>query len=448
MITNKKFDKNFIWGVATSATQIEGGALEDGRGLSIWDVFSRIPSKVYNNQTADVTNDFYHRYVDDIKILKDLGVNSFRMSLSWSRIIPNGKGSINQKGLYFYHKVIDELLKNDIMPNVTLYHWDLPYALQEELGWINRDVTDYFANYSKLVFSEFADKVPYFATINEPIATFVGYGMGVFAPGIKGEKFGRMANHNILLAHGKAVEAFRATTTKSKLGIVIDIWNKVPLDKNNEDDIKLASHENEISHLGYINPIFKGKYSDYHLNWMQENNCMPQIEKDDLKIISQPLDYFGCNCYSRVVVSKEQKDIKAAIEKSGGNFQQNNQEFYPKAIYDAIMMMKNNFIGDLPIIVTENGTYEIDDNADSVENIDDEFRIKYLSGFINEIARAKEDGANVLGYYAWSLYDNWEWTAGTSYRFGLLHNDFKTQKRTWKKSAHWYKKFIEEQKNN
>lgn len=438
-----KFPNDFIWGVATSAAQIEGASAEDGRGYSIWDIFARIPGKIHNDILPEPANDFYHLYRSDIAGMKEMGLKSLRMSISWSRIFPEGKGKINQKGVDFYHRVFEELNKNGIMPNVTLYHWDLPQELQYELGWLNRDTSCYFGEYASFCFKEFGKEVPMFATVNEPISVYVGYGMGVFAPGIRGEKNGRQANHNILRAHGLAVQAFRAENLKnSKIGAVMDIWNKVPARPDNAEDIALAREANELTHLGYLNPMFKGKYSDFHYKWMEKNNCMPDVRQGDMEDICQPLDYFGVNCYGRTIVSKEEEEIKRSLEHAGGNIQQNGQEYYPQSVYDALMLVKNEFAGDIPLYVTENGAYKLDESLDADGKCHDKHRIDYIKGFLKEIGRAIADGADVRGYYAWTYTDNWEWTGSTQYRFGLIHCDFATQKRTWKDSAYWYRDVI------
>lgn len=436
------FPDRFIWGVATSAGQTEGAALEDGRGLSIWDVFARIPGKIYHDQLPDTADDFYHRYREDCKILRDLGVQSFRMSLSWSRLFPEGAGKVNEKGIAFYHNVFSELKKYGIMPNVTLYHWDLPYALQEELGWLNRDTAQKFADYASFVFREFGDEVDYFATLNEPIATYVGYGLGAFAPGLRGERFGRQANHNLLLAHGLGVKAFRAEQKNNRIGIVIDIWNREPVHPGNERECAIAERENELAHLSYLNPVFKGDYSAYYKRWLEENGIRLEVGADDGKTIAQPLDFFGLNTYSRVLIGEKDGDATQKIKQLGGNFQANGQEFYPKAVYDALLMLKRDFIGDLPVFVTENGTYREDEGLDADGTCKDEHRIRYIEGYVRWMKRAIDEGIDLRGYYAWSLMDNWEWTAGYHYRFGLVHVDYETQKRTWKESAYWYRDLI------
>lgn len=440
-----KFPKNFQWGVATSASQIEGAAFEDGRGASIWDTFSRIPGKILDGSTPDVCCDFYHHYKDDIKLAKEIGVNSFRFSFSWSRIFPDGTGNINYKGLDFYDRMIDELLKNGIMPNATLYHWDLPQSLEDRGGWLNRNCSDWFAEYSETIFRRYADRVPLFSTLNEPIAIYVGYGCGAFAPGKNSDRFGKQACHNALLAHGKAVERFRSLSLqKSKIGIVIDIWHRHPARDDNPDDVALAEKENEESYRFFLNPIFNGGYTDYILKKMSDDGTLPEIEPEDFKSIGQKLDFFGLNCYNRVVVSKDSEAIKKKIINAGGNFADTGEEFYPKSVYDALRILKNDYKVDIPIIITENGCR--DDGEKSVNGeICDEFRIRYVKGFLKWIHKAIEEGIDVRGYYLWTLIDNFEWTAGYKFRFGIVSNDRITQKRTLKKSAFEYSDII---KNN
>lgn len=437
------FPKNFLWGTATSAPQIEGAYQEDGRGLSIWDVFSRIPGKIADGTTPDIACDHYHRFREDVQEMVKLGVNSYRFSFSWSRIFPEGTGKPNQKGVDFYKRLLEELHRNQIVPNATLYHWDLPYELECRGGWLNRDVSDWFAEYAAFLFQAFHDSVPLWTTINEPVATYVGYALGGFAPGRKLEKYGRAANHNILLAHGKGVEAFRGCgASGSQIGIVIDIWNHHPQNPDNPKDVILAGDSNEKTYKSYFNPIFKGQYSDRLLEIMEREGSMPEIQEGDFKIISSPIDFLGLNCYNRVVVSSEQ-EVKTNAEQSGGNFLDNGTEYYPKAVYDAVQIVKSEFGVKVPIYITENGTYNCNEEVKDGK-IHDTDRIKYLNGFLKWIETAIDEGNDIRGYYLWSLMDNWEWAAGNTYRFGILHTDFETGEKIWKDSAYWYQNFIKE----
>lgn len=440
-----KFPENFQWGVATSAGQIEGAAFEDGRGASVWDTFSRLPGKILDGSTPDVACDFYHRYKSDIVLAKSLGINAFRFSFSWSRIIPDGTGKVNGKGLDFYDRVIDELLKNGITPNATLYHWDLPQGIEDRGGWLNRDCADWFADYAELLFRRFSDRVPMFATLNEPIAIYVGYACGGFAPGQTSEKSGKQACHNALLAHGKAVERFRGVASKkSKIGIVVDIWHRHPAREDDPEDVALAEKENEESYRFFLNPVFKGRYTEYILEKMSREGTMPQMQNGDFQLIGQKLDFFGLNCYNRVVVSGDLEAVKKKIVNAGGNFADSGEEFYPKSVYDALHILKDDYKVDIPVIITENGCRDVSEKTVD-GRICDEYRIRYIRGFLEWIHKAMEEGIDVRGYYLWSLVDNFEWSAGYEYKFGIAANDRKTQKRTLKESAYAYSEII---KNN
>lgn len=437
------FPRDFLWGVATSAGQVEGAAFEDGRGASVWDTYARIPGKIRNGDLPEVACDSYHKYKEDVALMRELGIKSYRFSFSWSRILPDGIGEINQKGLDYYDKLIDELLKANIVPNATLYHWDLPQGAEDRGGWLNRDCADWFADYAELMFRKFSDRVPLFSTVNEPIATYVGYGLGGFAPGKKLPKFGWQACHNLLLGHGKAVERFRSLANKqSKVGIVVDIWHRHPARADNPEDVALAEQGNEESYRFFLNPIFKGKYTEYITERLTKQKIMPYTEENDFALISQKLDFFGLNCYNRVVVSSDPSAEQKAMRNAGGNFLDTGAEFYPKAVYDAVKILYNDYKIDIPIYITENGVHsETEKLTDGT--VHDEQRIRYVQGFLTWLHKAIQEGADVRGYYLWSLMDNFEWSAGYDYKFGIVHNDFTTQKRTPKDSAYWYKEVIE-----
>lgn len=438
---NKGLPAHFLFGAATSAAQIEGAALEDGRGPSIWDTFAKRPGMISDGSTPETACDFYHRYREDIALAKALGIQSFRFSFSWSRIFPDGYKNVNEKGLDFYKRVVDELHKNDILPNATLYHWDLPQALEDRGGWLNRDIVNWYGEYASFLFREFGDSIPLWATVNEPIATYVGYAQGIFAPGHSSEAEGRQANHHILLAHGEGVQRFRQEHMgDAKIGIVVDIWKHHPYRKDHPEDIAKAELENEKTYRSYLNPIFHGGYTDALLDYMEKNNCMPKIEVNDFEKIQQPLDFFGLNCYNRVVDCADEalfeKDKKE--NHMGGNFQDNGAEFYPKAVYDAIHLLKEDYQLNIPIYITENGTPSYTDEPDENGCINDKARIQYLDGFLKWIQKAVEEGFDIRGYYVWSILDNWEWNGGYHSRYGLTYVDFESQKRILKESGKWY----------
>ena len=297
---------------------------------------------------------------------------------------------------------------------------------------------DWYGEYATLLFREFGDSVPFWATINEPIATYVGYAQGGFAPGYKLEKYGRQANHHILLAHGEGVSRFRQENLKdSMVGIVIDIWQHFPLRPDNQADCEKACMENEKTFHSYLNPIFKGCYRSELLSYMEAGNCMPIIMSGDMEKIHQPIDFFGLNCYNRVLDCSEQ-GVMPERKQNGGNFMENGTEYYPRAVYEAIEMLRKEYEVDIPIYITENGTYNCNEAVTADNRIHDTQRTEYIRGFLYWISKAIQEGADIRGYYVWSLLDNWEWCAGHNMRYGLVHVDFDTQKRIPKDSAKWY----------
>ena len=348
------FPENFLWGCATSAAQVEGAPFEDGKTPSIWDVMAQKPGKIFNGQTPANACDSYHRFDRNLKNLCDLGVNAYRMSIAWARVLPQGVGQLNQKGMDYYKRAFDALLSHGIMPNVTLYHWDLPQALEDRGGWVNRDSIEWFGEYADKMFTAFGDIVPMWSTINEPIATYVGYACGGFAPGYTNEKWGNQARHNILVAHGKGVEAFRSHHLNSKIGVVIDIWKRHAL-TDAPEDIAMMVNQDERNWKFYCDPILAGHYSDYILEHLAAEGTLMHMEPDDFRLTAQPLDYFGLNVYNRVPVTANQQ---VAMDFSqGGNFLNNRTEYYPKAVYDAIHLLHDLYGIKIPIYITENGTY-------------------------------------------------------------------------------------------
>lgn len=439
------FPKNFLWGVATSAAQIEGGAQEDGRTPSIWDHMAQKPGAIFNNQTPAVACDSYHRYKDDVAAMADLGLNSYRFSISWSRVMPQGTGALNPKGVDYYKRLLDELAKHSIRPNVTLYHWDLPQILEDKGGWKNRDAIEWFGEYAYNMYRELGDMVPMWATVNEPIATYIGYGCGGFAPGHTNKLWGNQARHNLLVAHGKAVEAFRSFGFKdSQIGIVIDIWKRHALTDSPEDQ-RLVMEEDEDNWKFYTDAVFAGKHSDYILNKLASEGTLMDIKDGDMALCSTPIDFYGMNIYNRVVVSQNQQAI--LDYQKGGNFIQTS-EFYPKAVYDAAHLIKDLYGFTKPIYITENGFCSLGPETVDPQSgrIEDDYRIKYLDGFLHWTEKAIDEGIDIRGYFIWSIMDNFEWTAGYNYNVGLMQTNYETLERIPKKSYDWYKNFIKEHK--
>ncbi|MGV3490159.1 MAG: GH1 family beta-glucosidase [Devosia sp.] len=437
----KQFPAGFDFGVATSAFQIEGAWDEDGKGPSIWDKFSQTPGKVHLDIPGNRGADHYHRFEEDVVLMKDIGITSYRFSLSWPRLIPEGRGHVNRKGIDFYSRLIDALLAADIQPNVTLYHWDLPQALEDKGGWSNRDVIGAFGDYAELAFRSFGDRVNRWATLNEPISIWVGYSMGFFAPGRTDERSARQALHHALVSHGTAVEAFRTSGKRGDIGAVFDIWQRHPATDKPEDRA-VADRDEDDGFRFFLDPVLKGDYSERVRTRLTERGTMPEIRDGDLKLINTPIDYLGLNVYSRVVVSAEHYNPRwwvADDKHPGGNFLDNGMEYYPKAVYDAIFMARDQYDYKGPIYITENGAA---DGPNVVDPLDDQERIDYVAGFLEWIHKAIEDGADVRGYYLWSLMDNYEWAAGYSQKFGIVHLDTETMKRTPKASARWYSEVI------
>lgn len=431
------------WGAATAAYQIEGGFAEDGKGESIWDSFSHAPGKIVDGNTGDIACDHYHRYKDDVKIMKELGLNTYRFSFAWTRILPDGTGFANQKGIDFYKRLVDELLCAGIVPNATIYHWDLPQKLQDKGGWVNRDIVGYFNDYANLLFREFGDAIPVWATINEPYAVFAGYTFPYFAPGIIDVKMGKQVIHHLLLAHGTTIKSFKELNIrKAQIGIVTDLWKSHPA-RDCDEDRDLARDMDERNFYIFLNPLYKGQYSDYIARVMEEENSLPDIKEGDMSIISAPFDYHGINCYSRHLVShdSELSDVDRRMAADPGKFTSMKWEIYPAALYDAVKLIHDEFSASIPIYITENGG-AFEDTLTDDGKAHDERRIELIRGYLKELHRAIGDGFNVKGYYLWSLMDNFEWASGFSKRFGMLYTDYGTQKRIWKDSAYFYKQLI------
>ena len=431
----------FLYGVSTAAAQIEGGAADDGRSPSIWDTFSKIPGKMASAKYFPTACDSYHRFDRDLENMKKLGVNSYRMSISWSRVLPEGTGPLNQKGMDYYKRVFEKLNQADILPNVTLYHWDLPQCLEEKGGWSNRDAVGWFAEYAEKMFREFSDAVPMWATINEPIATYIGYAKGTFAPGHRDEKRGNQARHNLLCAHGEAVKVFRAMAAKqARIGAVIDVWKRYPASES-AADLAIAEDQNERNWKFYTDAVLGNGYSDYILKKLEEEGTLMEIREGDLELMSQPLDFFGLNIYGRTVVSATKKTRKKKL--TGGNFQEDKSGDYPRIVYDVTKMLREMYDLKIPIYVTENGKAAYVHEFHGLDGrIHDKKRIAYIRGFLEWIERANREGLDIRGYYAWSLMDNMEWAAGTMMRYGLIETNFKTFETKWKDSAYFYRDYI------
>ena len=443
----RQFPDDFLWGASTAAYQVEGAWNEDGKGESVWDHFAHTQGRIDNGDTGDVTCDHYHRMPEDVALMKSLGLKGYRFSIAWTRVLPEGTGQVNAKGLDFYDRLVDELGKAGIRANATLNHWDLPQALQDRGGWPNRDSANWFADYARVVFDRLGDRVAMWATHNEPVvASLVGYGSGVFAPGLADQSLGYQAAHHLNLAHGKAVQIFRQGGYQGRIGIVLDLHNLVPASDKPAD--RLACQRTLESAQGiFFEPIFQGHYPAYLMEWL--GPVAPRIQPDDLRVIHQPLDFLGMNYYftSEVSYAAGGGLLKSAQKMKtlpAMGYTEVGWGIYPSGIRSVLMRVKDT-VGTLPIYITENGCAVQDTMGDAVRAagfVEDRERVNYLRQHLVELHKAIQAGVNVRGYFLWSLMDNFEWASGYTPRFGIVHVDYATQKRTPKLSARWYSDVI------
>ncbi len=443
------FKKDFVWGVATAAAQIEGGFSQDGKGLSVWDVFPKVEGTVFNDQDCSVADDHYNNYVKDVALMKELGINAYRFSLSWSRIIPNGVGKVNQAGIDFYNNLIDELIKNGITPYVTLFHWDFPYELYIRGGWLNPDVSDYFENYAKVVAENFAGKVKNFITINEPQCVVGGDG-GVFHGGKFTVKEKLTMLHNVLLSHGKSVKVLRQYPDV-KIGIAPCAWVSIPA-SDSPEDIEAARQDYFKVEKGetwgcsiWSDPIVLGDYpEDYYK--IHTKDELPEIKDGDMALISQPIDFYCQNIYSGNLIKSDGKGGFVKIKEPVGQpMTCMNWYVFPKSLYWGPKFLYERY--KLPFYITENGT-AVTDLVTPDKKVHDGARIEYIRSYLAELKKASADGVDVRGYFYWSFMDNFEWRLAYSKRFGLLYVDYQTQERIKKDSYYFYQTVIKENGKN
>ncbi len=441
------FPKDFIWGSATASYQVEGAVNQDGRGESIWDRFSHTPGKVLNGDTGDVACDHYNRYREDVQLMKELGLKGYRFSVAWPRIYPQGKGQVNQKGLDFYSSLVDELLKADIEPIVTLYHWDLPQALQDMGGWDNRDVADYFAEYAFKMYDVLGDRVKKWITHNEPwVVAFLGNAFGQHAPGYTDLALAVRISHHLLLSHAKAVQAYRQSGNDDggQIGITLNLTPVYPASDTPEDG-QAVQFLDGFQNRWFLDTVFKGTYPEDMLAFYQEKCNAPVIYPGDMELIANnPIDFIGINYYTRSVVKKGKKDSFDSVEhvRPEGKYTEMGWEVYPQGLYDLLMRVHRDYNAPT-IYITENGAAFKDDKVVD-GTVDDQDRLEYLKSHFEAAYRAIQDGVNLKGYYVWSFMDNFEWAFGYSKRFGIVYVDYETLKRTPKKSALWYRDVIAE----
>lgn len=435
------FAPGFLWGCATSAYQIEGSPLADGAGASIWHRFAHTPGRVLDAETGDVACDHYRRCAEDVELMAELGLGAYRFSIAWSRVLPQGTGRVNVAGLDFYERLVDRLLSKGIEPMATLYHWDLPAALDDRGGWLNREVAHWFAEYAEIVFRRLDDRVKLWTTLNEPwVVTDGGYLHGTLAPGHRNFYEAPLVAHHLLLAHAAAVQAYRASG-RHRIGLVVNIEPKYPA-SSGEADLAATRRADAYMNRLFLDPALLGRYPDE----MPEifGAAWPSWPPEDLARIRQPLDYVGLNYYTRSIVKHEDEawPLRAsAVRQKQRTHTETGWEVYPQGLTDALSWIKDRY-GNPPVYVTENGAAFYDPPCVEGALLQDPLRVDYLRQHIQAVRAAIARGVDVRGYFAWSLLDNFEWAHGYSKRFGLVHVNFATQQRTPKASARYYARVI------
>ncbi len=434
------FAEDFLWGAATSAYQIEGSPLADGAGASNWHRFCHTPGRTHHGHTGDSACDHYRRFEEDIRLMQALGLNAYRFSVAWSRVLPQGRGQVNPQGLGFYERLVDTLLSHGMQPCVTLYHWDLPAALDDQGGWLNRDSADWFAAYARVLFSALDDRVGLWTTLNEPwVSVDAGYLHGVHAPGHASPFEAPLAAHNLLRAHAAAVQAYRAEG-KHQIGIVVNLEPKYPASQH-PADLAATARAHAYMNRYYLDPIFLGSYPAALADIF--GAAWPTFAASDFDFIRQPVDFLGINYYTRSVTCDDPRDfpVRAGkVRQEHSTHTALDWEVYPQGLIDTLHWVRRRY-GGLPLYITENGAAYYDPPA-AAEPIQDPLRIAYLKAHLNAAGSALQQGVNLKGYFAWSLLDNLEWAYGYSKRFGIVHVDFATQQRTPKASAHFYSRVI------
>jgi beta-glucosidase len=438
-----EFPAGFLWGAATASYQVEGAVHEGGRGVSIWDTFSRISGKTFNGETGDVADDFYHLYRSDIQLMKDLGLKTFRFSVAWTRIFPNGTGAPNQAGVDFYNRLIDALLAAGIQPYCTLFHWDLPQALQDTGGWENRDTAKAFADYAGYTAGVLSDRVTHFMTMNEMRSfTELGYRQGIHAPGLKldAKRFSQL-NHNVLLAHGMSVQAIRARARGgTKVGIADNVEATTPIIESPEH-IEAARRAMREENAMYLTAVQEGRYTDLYLKRLGAD--APKFTSEEMTIIKSPLDFVGLNIYQPTYVRADESEKGYALIDPPASYPHMSSPWLyvgPEALYWA-PKLASELWNIHELYISENGASSSDEIA-SDSHIYDSDRVMYLRSYLSQLHRAVDEGIPIRGYFLWSLLDNFEWAEGYSKRFGIVYVDFSTQKRIPKMSADFYQKVI------
>lgn len=448
------FQNDFLWGTATAAYQIEGAAYEDGKGLSIWDVYCKEEGKSYRGQSGDIACDHYHRYEEDVELMAQMGAKAYRFSLSWSRILPDGTGRVNQAGVDFYNKLIDCLLAKNIFPMITLFHWDLPYELEKRGSWLNPDSVQWFNEYTETVIRAFGDRVKYFITFNEPqVFLGSGYRTGIDAPGKKfsDRDLVKMA-HNIMLAHGVAVQTFRKLAPYCKVGYAPTSSPAIPY-VNTSEDIKAAKQvyfdidpDNWTFNVSWwSDPVMLGRYPEETEIFKRFEKYLPENWKDDLKIISEPVDFYGQNMYNGNYWHMENGKPEWIAQSVNSGKTTRGWYVMPEVLYWGPKFLYERY--HKPILITENGM-ACHDVVSLDGKVHDPNRIDYLHRYLRCLRQAGDDGVEVMGYMLWTFMDNFEWVWGYEQRFGIVYVDFEHQQRIPKDSYYWYRDVIAQNGEN
>jgi len=446
-----RFPDDFLWGTATASYQIEGAVDEGGRGASIWDTFSHTPGKVYRGDTGDIACDHYHRLEGDLDLMADLGLRAYRFSVAWPRVQPSGSGTPNPEGLDFYRRLVDGLRQRDIVPMLTLYHWDLPQALEDRGGWTDRETSERFAEYAGVVYEALSEEVDYWITLNEPwVASWMGHGLGVHAPGRRDSAAALAATHHLLLGHGLAMEKMRSANDDNQLGVTLNLHPGHP-SRNTEADREAARRVDGQANRLYLDPLFRGEYPEDIFSYYGERGAdLSFVREGDLQKLSVPIDFLGINYYFKHTVREapveEGKSIPFAdlgarpVIPHAGEKTAMGWPVEPEGLTEMLVRIKDEY-ADVPIYVTENGR-AVHDYIDPEGVVDDEERISYLDRHFRAAHEAMEQGVDLRGYMVWSFLDNFEWAEGYSKRFGIVFVEYGTQQRVLKSSARWYSEVI------
>jgi beta-glucosidase len=431
------FPQEFLWGAATSAYQIEGSPLADGAGPSIWHRFAHTPGRIRDGDTGDVACDHYRRFREDVALMRGLGLNAYRFSIAWPRVLPEGTGTVNSSGLDFYDRLVDELLASGIQPMATLYHWDLPASLDDRGGWLNPNIAWWFAEYSRTAFRRLDDRVRLWATINEPwVVADGGYLHGVLAPGHRSAYEATRAAHNLLRAHAASVAAYRAEG-RHRIGLVVNLEPKHPASRSAED---LAATQRADAYMNrqYLDPALEGRYPEELPEIFDD--AWPRWSAEEVAPLRAPGDFLGINYYTRSVTRADAECWplgSSAVRQDGARYTETGWEVYAQGLMDTLTWVKQRY-GDLPLYVTENGAAFPDPAQAPAGGVEDPLRVAYLREHLRALRDARAAGCDLRGYFVWSLLDNLEWAHGYSKRFGLVHVDFASQQRTPKSSARFY----------